>query len=120
MVSAVLLSVGIVSILGAYNSISRNQMLAIESEHMQRLALDKYEELAATEALQTQSLNGDFSDRGDDNYLWEVSVAATGVDNLSAVTVTVTPRQDDGNKGVVTGVIYQAPQTTSTGTGATP
>jgi len=119
MVSTVLLIVGITAMISAYTSMAHNQRLAMESEQMQRLAIDKYEELVATEALETQSLNGDFSDRGEDNYLWSASVAATGTDNLSALTVTVTPRDGaENDQAVVNGVVYQPPQTTN-GTGTT-
>jgi len=119
MVSAVLLIVGITAVIGAYTSMGRNQRIAIEKEQMQRLALDKYQELVATEALQTQSLNGDFTDRGDNNHLWTAAVAATGTDNLSALTVTVSPRNGaDTDQAVVNGIVYQPPQTTN-GTGTT-
>ena len=111
-----LLVVGITAMIGAYTSLGRNQRLAMESEYMQRLAIDKYQELVATEALETQSLNGDFSDRGENNYLWSASVTATGTNNLSALSVTVTPRDSsDTEQFTVNGVVYQQPQTTTTG-----
>lgn len=121
MVSTVLVTVGLIALIGAYSNLTRNQNIAVQTERMQRLAQDKYGELVATEALQTQALNGDFSDRGEDNYLWQATVAETGTQNLSALTVTVTPRDsaDDREKAIVNGVVYQQPQTT-TGTGATP
>ncbi len=112
-VSAALLTVGITSILGAYSSLIKARTVTTESEQMQRLAIDKYDELVATEALQTQSLNGDFSDRGDDKYLWSASVTATGTDNLSALTVTVTPREQSTTQAAVNGVVYIPPQTSN-------
>ncbi|HVT14148.1 MAG TPA: prepilin-type N-terminal cleavage/methylation domain-containing protein [Fimbriimonadaceae bacterium] len=121
MVSTVLVTVGLIALLGAYTNLTRNQNIAVQTERMQRLAVDKYQELVATEALQTQALNGDFSDRGEDSYLWEATVGETGVQNLSALTVTVTLRDspDDKEKAVVNGVVYQQPQTTTGNGGAT-
>jgi len=60
MVSAVLISVGIVAVMGAYSNISRNQYISIQTEHMQRLALDKYDELVA---------NRGFADPGSERRL---------------------------------------------------
>ncbi|HWA83951.1 MAG TPA: prepilin-type N-terminal cleavage/methylation domain-containing protein [Fimbriimonadaceae bacterium] len=120
MVSTVLVTVGLIAMIGAFSNLTRNQNIVVQGERMQRLAIDKYQELVATEALQTQALNGDFSDRGEDNYLWEASVGETGTQNLTALTVTVTLRDstDDKEKAVVNGVVYQQPQTT-TGNGGT-
>lgn len=123
MVSTAVLAVGIVAVIGGYTNLARNQRIVFENERMQRLALDKYEELVATEAVQAQSLNGDFADRGDDRYLWSASVTPTSTTNLSTLTVTVTPRNDSTSPGsVLNGIIYQQPQTitgSSTG-GGTP
>ena len=118
--STVLVTVGLVAIISSYTALGRGQRISIETELMQRLVTDKYDELEATEALQTQSLNGDFSDRGYDNYLWSANVAATGTENLSALTVTVTSRDTNGSsEGVVNGVVFIPPQTT-TGSTTTP
>jgi hypothetical protein len=124
MVSAILLGVGVVALLSAYTAMSKTQRLAMETESMQRLALDKYDELVATEALQAQSLNGDFSDRGNDSYLWTAAVTPTSTANLSTLTVTVSRRDGStDNQEVINGVVYIQPQTTtgtSTAPGATP
>ena len=121
MVSVALVTIGIVSILAAYTSLGRNQRLAVESETMQRLAIDKYDELVATEALQSEALNGDFSDRQIDGYLWDASVQTTSTTDVSTLTVTVQPRDgSDTQTAVVSGVVYQAPQTSSTSGGPAP
>lgn len=122
MVSAALVTVGIVALISAYSTLTRNQRITVEYEQMQRLAIDKYDELVATEALQTQSLNGDFSDRGKDNYLWQAAVQSTGTNNVSALTVTVQPREGAPNESAsASGVVYIPPQTTTTTTaGGTP
>jgi hypothetical protein len=113
------LAVGLVGIVRAYGSLTRNQSSSIDSEQMQQLAVDKYDELVATESLQTDSLSGDFSDRGIDKFLWSATVSQTGVTNLSGLTVTVTPREGpDTLKSTINGVVYQPPQTSTTG--ATP
>jgi prepilin-type N-terminal cleavage/methylation domain-containing protein len=115
MVSTVLLAVGITAVLGAFSSMTSNYRKARDTEQMQRLALDKYEELVATGSLQTQTLNGDFSDRGNDRYLWDASVETTGVENLSSLTITVQPRdnQETEPKVSIDGVVFIEPATTA-------
>ncbi len=117
-VSAVLVAVGVVSVLGAYGSLMNGQHRVIDTEAMQQLALDKYDELVATESLQSASLNGDFSDHGQDRFQWTASVEPTGVENLSALTVTVSPLSGGAGepKVVLDGVVFIPPTTT----GATP
>lgn len=123
MVSVALLVVGVVAVLGGFTTLATNQRKALESERMQRLAIDKYQELVATEALQTQELSGDFSDHGDDRYVWQASVEPTGTENLSALNVIVQPRNagSDGPMQFASGVVYLPPaSSTSTPTGGTP
>lgn len=121
LVSVALLSIGIVAVLGAYTGLARTQRKAMESERMQRLAIDKYQELVGTEALQTQSLSGDFSDRGEDRYTWQATVETTGTENLSSLNVTVQTRDgaEDGPTQFASGVVY-IPQTTTTPADGTP
>lgn len=116
MVSAALLALGIVSVLGAYASLSKGQAAARMSEQMQRLAFDKYEEITSVGSLETQAMDGDFADRGDDRFVWTASVETTGVENLSAVTVQVQSRSGD-ESAQISGVMYEPP--TATG-GTTP
>ena len=85
---------------------------------MQQLALDKYDELVATEALQSNALSGDFSDRGNDRFLWQANVGTTSVTNLDYLTVTVTDRNNDQSKVTIDGTVFVAP-TTDTTTGGT-
>jgi type II secretory pathway pseudopilin PulG len=115
MVSVALLGVGIVAVLGGFAALAKSQQRAVESERMQRLAVDKYQELVGTEAIQTESLSGDFSDRGEDRYVWQATVETTATENLSALNVIVQTRDGgaDGPTQFASGVVY-VPQTTTT------
>jgi Tfp pilus assembly protein PilV len=114
-VSVGLVAVGIVSIMGAFGKLSHQQTQANTSELMQRLAFEKYDELVATGAIETQALNGDFSDQGDDAHLWDATVDTTGTENLSSLTVSVQSRDGDANDKVsISGMVYVQPQTTTT------
>lgn len=121
-VSVALLAIGIVSVLGAYAGLTTQQTKANATEQMQRYALDKYDELVATQSLQTESLNGDFSDRGDDSYTWTADIEPTGIQDLSSLTVTVQPQSgpDGSMEATASGLIYIPPQTSTTPAGGTP
>jgi hypothetical protein len=108
-----LVTIGIAAIMGGFSALGHNQWKAQEAELMQRLAFDKYDELVGTGALQTDSLNGDFSDRGEDRFLWDATVEPTGVENLSALTITVEPRDDQNDKHTVSGTVYVPPVETA-------
>jgi type II secretory pathway pseudopilin PulG len=115
LVSVALVGVAITSIMGAFGKFAHTQTVANQTEQMQRLAVEKYDELIGTGSLQTQSLNGDFSDWGNDLYVWDATVDTTGTENLSALTVTVQPRDNpsEQNRAAVNGLVYIQPQTTA-------
>ena len=117
MVAVVLLAVGIVSVLGALGAISHSEAYAREKEKMQRLAAMKYEELIATGEAQNPMESGDFQEVGLDGYSWDLSSEPSGVENLNAVTVTVTkdqrPLKDLTEK--TEGLLYVPPQTGTAG-----
>jgi type II secretory pathway pseudopilin PulG len=115
LVSVALVGVAITAIMGAFGKFAHNQGIANQTEQMQRLAIEKYDELVGTGSLQAQSLNGDFSDWGNDQFVWDAAVDTTGTENLSALTVTVQPRDNpnETNKTSVNGLVYIQPQSTA-------
>lgn len=115
-VSIALAGFGVAAVVGALGSINLAEANALEREHMQRLAVDKYDELIATGDYQTET-SGNFSDRGDDDYDWSADLVTTGVEGLDELTVTVTRSAGDRDtEFTVSGLLY-AVQTSSTGTG---
>lgn len=122
MVSVMLLAVGITSSLAAFAHLTAGWRQVQDSEAMAQLAYDKYDELVATGALTSDSLDGDFTDRGIDAYQWEASVENTGVDNLSALTVTVEARdaQSAPQSERISGLVFIPPAPTQPTDGGTP
>ncbi|CAN5421795.1 hypothetical protein BH11ARM1_BH11ARM1_06850 [soil metagenome] len=117
LVATVILGVGVAAVLGAYASISSSEDRARTVEKLQRLAVDKFSEMRATNDTFTANDNGDFSDRGDDNINWSMEVEPSGVENLQAVTITVT-QSNAGNtapEAEVTQLVFVQPPATDTG-----
>jgi len=115
-VSIALAGFGVAAVVGALGSISLAEANALEREHMQRLAGDKYDELIATGDYQTET-SGNFEDRGDNEYDWSADLVTTGVEGLDELTVTVTRSAGDRDtEFTISGLLY-AVQTSSTGTG---
>lgn len=116
-VSIVFVSVGIVSALSGLAMMSKNDYLLREREELQRLAVQKYDELIATGAIDTAELNGDFNDRNIDKYEWRAEVTPSGEENLNILTVTVKEANNEsGPQAVVDGMLFQPP-VASGGTG---
>ncbi len=121
LVAVVILAIGIVGTMAGYQSLARTESRAQTSEYLQRLALEKYDELIATAPTQLVATNGDFTDRNLTGYSWAMTIDTTSVTDLMAVTVTVTPdssgsNSNTGPRGIARGLFYQTPSTTgSTG-----
>lgn len=108
LVSVALVAIGISTVIGGFASLTIGQRRMRDSERMQNLALQKYDELVATDSLEATSLSGDFSDYGAEQFLWSADVETTSVENLNALTVTVTARDntDSEPKQVVSGTVF--------------
>ena len=116
LVSVVILGVGITGVTGALGEMTRARGRAMETERMQRLAFDKYDELIATVQYTTPSLSGDFTDRNEYRYTWHAELLETGTTNLESFAVYVDSAAGGTTKTVkVTGLVYVQP---TTGTGA--
>ncbi len=120
LVSAAILSIGIVSALLSLGALARREVANRQQEVLQRLAQRKYDELLVTSTDITTPQSGDFTDWNLPDYKWSTQVDTTGVDNLDAITVTVESNVSNSNtlKALATGVVYVPPQTSTT-TGAT-
>ncbi len=112
LVAVTLAGIGVAAAVGAFGALAKGQARANEKERMVRLAVDKYEELAAMGAL--TSVGGTFEDVGEDRYRWEASVDTTGIENVSQLTVTITLAESLGRQGSeeVTGLVYEEPLST--------
>ncbi len=118
MVSAALVAVGVASALGAYGALTKAQSQIQERDRMQRLAISKYDELAAS-GLSNAASSGDFQDYSDSRYKWTAGIANTATSGLQSLTLTVTSNlPNDSTHVSVEGLLYD-PTTTASGTGAT-
>jgi len=118
MVSVVVVGIAVVGCIAALSAMTRSEDRALTTEKMHRLASEKYDEIVATEDYVNTSLSGNFEDRGEPGYTWQVDVSPTGESNLDAVTVTVSKESGSTAEPVkVVGVMY-VPQTTTSGTAA--
>ncbi len=113
-------SIGGIASLSAIQSMARSESRARKTELLQRLAFDKYDELVST-GQATTAQEGTFDDRNLSQYNWKLEVDTTSVDNLDAVTVTVTEGNDSqsSSKGVAEGLFYDTSTISSTGTNST-
>ncbi|AIE87568.1 type IV pilus modification PilV family protein [Fimbriimonas ginsengisoli] len=119
LVAVALLTGGIVAVLGALASMTRTESRFRDQDQMQRLAMQKLDELVSTSDNITAPQNGDFKDRDDDRFVWSSEEAPSGVENLDAITVTVRYAGNPAKnapESVVSTLLYVPPTNT---TGAT-
>jgi Tfp pilus assembly protein PilV len=117
--SAALMAVGITACMSALGAVAKEEALAREKDVVQRLARQKYDELLSTTQQALASQSGDFSDRNQPDYTWNLDVETSQISNLDTVTVTV-QKQNAGSKdpkGTIEGMLYVSPTTTTTTTG---
>ncbi|MFZ4508339.1 MAG: prepilin-type N-terminal cleavage/methylation domain-containing protein [Fimbriimonas sp.] len=112
-VSLLLLGVGIVGVLGGLSAITQSESRLEDRETMDRLAIDKLEELLATGDVDSATLSGDFSDRAENRFTWSATVQPTGIQDLEYVQVTIARRSNDQVTRSVEKVFYRPPETTA-------
>lgn len=113
-----LVAIGIASAMGGLGAMAKTDRQMQEREIMQRLAVQKYDEIVSTNAIDTAELNGDFSDRSDDRYEWRAEVEPSGEENLEILTVTVKRLDtEEGPEATLDGLVYRPPVDTG---GTTP
>jgi len=132
LVAALLTGVGVVAALQGIGAMSRNQSSLITKERMHRLAVEKYQEIISIQDFTTP--NGDFTDRSESRYLWQMqsnpvtlpnstSTASTpqtaatqsNAGQLEMLTVTVHPTTSSAPKDSesVSGLVWESPQALS-------
>ncbi|HZH97617.1 MAG TPA: prepilin-type N-terminal cleavage/methylation domain-containing protein [Fimbriimonadaceae bacterium] len=109
LVAVALTAIGVVAVLQGMAALTKAEAMMIEKERMQKLALDKYNEIAGTSDRLTTT--GDFSDRNENRYSWSATVEPTGVESLDQLTVTVSLTGTNREREeTVSGLIYEAPE----------
>jgi type II secretory pathway pseudopilin PulG len=105
-----LVSIGVVSSLTGLAAIAKNDQALLERERMQKLAVQKYDEVIATGLIDTAELSGDFTDQNIDGFEWEATVEPSGEENLEVLTVTVNKTGDaEGPQATMDGLVFRPP-----------
>ena len=115
-VSVALLAIGIVVSLGSLSAMTKTEVKLRKTEEMNRLAVQKIEEVLAVGNATTAETSGTFDDYGYTGYEWSLEVAPSGTENLETIRVTVTEASANSSAGVSVSSLLYTPQST---TGAT-
>src|SRR5579872_1343958 len=123
--SAALAGVGIIAAMSALGAMTHAETMGREHEQIANLAIEKYNEIAATTDLsQSNSLSGDFTDRNDTIHTWTAATASVNTTSSSSVvntanasstatvdslTVTVTSTVNPNLTSTVCGLVYVPP-----------
>ena len=112
-VSVALLAIGIVVSLGSLSAMTKTEVKLRKTEEMNRLAVQKIEEVLAVGNAATAETSGTFDDYGYTGYEWSLEVAPSGTENLDTIRVTVTEASANSSAGVsVSSLLYTPPSTT--------
>ena len=115
-VSVALLAIGIVVSLGSLSAMTKTEVKLRKTEEMNRLAVQKIEEVLAVGNATTAETSGTFDDYGYTGYEWSLEVAPSGTENLETIRVTVTEASANSSAGVSVSSLLDTPPST---TGAT-
>ena len=115
-VSVALLAIGIVVSLESLSAMTKTEVKLRKTEEMNRLAVQKIEEVLAVGNATTAETSGTFDDYGYTGYEWSLEVAPSGTENLDTIRVTVTEASANSSAGVSVSSLLYTPQST---TGAT-
>ena len=112
-VSVALLAIGIVVSLGSLSAMTKTEVKLRKTEEMNRLAVQKIEEVLAVGNATTAETSGTFDDYGYTGYEWSLEVAPSGTENLDTIRVTVTEASANSSASVsVSSLLYTPPSTT--------
>ena len=117
LVAVVLTAVGIVAMIGALSGMTRAQTAVNERDTVFQLAQEKYDEVIATGAYETET-GGEFEGEHAGRYSWTLEVLDTGTESLQSVRLTVAPTNGTGRQAMVEGLIMTPPETTAPAGGA--
>jgi hypothetical protein len=108
----VLVGFSIAGAMRAFAAISATEARARHADMLQSLALQKLNELRATEDPNTIDTSGDFSEQGYPAIKWTLTTESTSVENLDTFKITATDR---GVSQTLTQLIYVPPETGTSG-----
>ncbi|MDX1935121.1 MAG: prepilin-type N-terminal cleavage/methylation domain-containing protein [Capsulimonadales bacterium] len=110
LVAVVLVAIGLVGVFGGIAAINRTDSRAREAELLQRLALEKINEIGVIVDPTAADTDGDFEDRGYPEITWTLDIQPSGAENISRVTVTTTR---ENAEQTLTTLLFVPPDTTA-------
>jgi len=117
--SVALIAIGIVACVSTLGKLQRNEARNLEAEQMQRLALRKYDEIAALGILPSGQASGDFLDVGERRFIWQASRIPTGTGNLDSIRVDVARKGESFQLGCqIEGLLCRPATKTQSANGA--
>lgn len=110
--TTVIVGMALVGVMGGIRALSQADIKAQKVQVLQRLAMQKMNELGSTVDVSTADTSGDFSDYGYQDISWQAQVQTSSVDNVDIVKVTATQANLSQS---LSGLYYIRPTTTTTG-----
>jgi prepilin-type N-terminal cleavage/methylation domain-containing protein len=111
-----LLGIGIVVSLACLSGMTKTEIRLKQSELMNRLAVQKLDEILAVGSIDTVPNSGDFTDVGVEGFEWNLEVAPSDLENLQTVRITVSESSNPSVPGAaVHSLLFTPPETTTTG-----
>lgn len=105
-----LVGIGVASVMGGLAAMAKTDRQLMLREEMQKLAVQKYDEIIATGLIDTAELSGDFTEQNNDDFEWEATVEPSGEENLEILSVTVNQVGDtEGPNATVDGLVFRPP-----------
>lgn len=112
LVAVTIVAIGLVGVFGGIAAINRADAHAREAELLQRLAMEKINEIGPVTDARTADNSGDFNDLGYPDVTWQLNIEPSGVENVDRVTVTVTRENREQR---LDSLLFIRPDTTTTG-----
>lgn len=89
---------------------AKTDRLILERERMQKMAVQKYDEIIATGQIDTAELSGDFTEQNIDGYEWSATIEPSGEENLEILTIAVNKTGDaEGPQATMDGLLFRPP-----------
>lgn len=111
-----LLGIGIVVSLACLSGMTKTEIRLKQSELMNRLAIQKLDEILAVGNIDTVPNSGDFTDIGVDGFEWNMEVAPSDIENLQTIRITVSESSNASVVGAsVHSLLFTPPDTATAG-----
>ncbi|HEV2473164.1 MAG TPA: type II secretion system protein [Chthonomonadales bacterium] len=116
LVATVFVGISVVGVMGGIRALTLTQIRATNVNLLQRLAMQKLNELGSVTSLNSADTSGDFSEYGYPTATWQITITPSGVQNIDSVKVTAA--QGAASQSL-TEMMYVRPTSTTGAQGST-